>query len=100
MSLMRPWAQRVVATVPVDDPFRVHDMRRAAAGCRAWRGAGPGLALDACRPGVAEVSGVQAGPQGRRRRRCGAAWRPEGRPRTMRGALRGMSGGEAAAAGV
>jgi hypothetical protein len=32
-------------------------------------------------------SGVQAGPQGRRRRRCAAAWRPEGRPRTLRGTL-------------
>ena len=68
-----PWAQWVVATVPVDDPFRVHLMRAGPAGCRA-RAAGPlGLALDACRPGAAEVSGVQAGPQGRRRRRCASS---------------------------
>ena len=39
------WAQRVVATVPVDDPFRVHHMRAgASAGCRARVGQalGPG----------------------------------------------------------
>ena len=48
-------------------------------------------------PGAAVVSGIQAGPQGRRRRRCAAALRPEGRPRdNARCPLPGMSGGEAA----
>jgi hypothetical protein len=32
----------------------------------AGRGQALGLALVSCRPGAAEVSGVQAGPQGRR----------------------------------
>src|SRR5579859_5265883 len=52
-----------------------------------------GLALVPAARGAAEVSGVKAGPQGRRRRRCGAALRPEGRPRMLRGTRRGMSGG-------
>ena len=59
----------------------------AARGRGSVRGGGRplGLALDVCRPGAAEVSGVKAGPQGRRRRRCAAALRPEGRPRTLPG---------------
>ena len=36
-----PWAQWVVATVPVDDPFRVHLMRAGPAGCRARAGQAP-----------------------------------------------------------
>jgi hypothetical protein len=35
------------------------------------------------------VSGVQAGPQGRRRRRCAAAWTLEGRPRYASGPASG-----------
>src|SRR5579871_4082600 len=53
-----PWPQRVVATVPVDDPFRVNDIRAAAVGGgRARRGQALGLALCACRPGAAEALG-------------------------------------------
>ena len=65
------WAQRVVATAPVDDPFRANDIRAVAiegAACAA--GGRLCLARGCCRPGAVEVSGVKAGPQGRRRRRC------------------------------
>ena len=69
------------------NPFRGHHIRRpAVTGCRAGRGGagplGPGPWLPAAQ-GPQRSPRVKAGPQGRRRRRCAAAWRPEGRPRLL-----------------
>jgi hypothetical protein len=53
---------------------------------RRWpgRAAGPAWACPRFPArGAAVVSGVQAGPQGRRRRRCAAALTLEGRPRSL-----------------
>ena len=90
------WAQRVVATVPVDDPsvFNAYAAGPARGAVR-WAGAGPwAWPLAACRPGAAEVSGVQAGPQGRRRRRCASSLEAGGAaPDTARRPFREMSGG-------
>ena len=69
--------------------------RRALLAAGIW----PARAV-AC-PGVAEVSGVKGravGPS--REARCAAPLRPEGRPRSLRGAAGRISGGEAVSAVV
>jgi len=59
----------------------------------AGQGAGPwAWPLAFCRPGAAEAPGSRPAA-GRRRRRCAAALRPEGRPRTLRGTRPVVSGG-------
>ena len=92
--VMPAWVREVVATVPVDDPFRVHHMRCwPGVRCRAGAGGRPlGLAFGSCRPGAAEAPG--SGPAaGRRAAVPQAALRPEGRPRTLRGTGPVVSGG-------
>src|SRR6516225_2406539 len=68
-------------------------------GCRAWPGGGP-----PAWPLMPAAQGPPRSPGSRPARRAvaagdaRAAWRPEGRPRTLRGTPPGNSGGEAATA--
>jgi hypothetical protein len=71
------------STCPPGLPVPAGWARAAAAGRAGSAGAGLDLPAFSCRGGR-RGSGVQAGPQGRRRRRCAAALTPEGRPRTLR----------------
>ena len=65
--------------------------REETSGAVRGREQARGLARVSCRPRDADFSGVDRRPEGRRRRRCGAALRPEGRPRVMRGPRPGYS---------
>jgi hypothetical protein len=79
-------------TCPPGLPVPAGWVRAAAAGPGRLAGAGLGLPAFAC-PGGRRGSGVQAGPQGRRRRRCAAALTPEGRPRYASGPASGPTAG-------
>ena len=71
------WAQRVVATLPVDDPFRINHMRPCPArGAARVAGGRLCLALGSCRSGAAEAPGSRPA---RRAVAAGDAQQPLGR---------------------
>src|SRR5271155_4882941 len=67
---------------------RYPDGRAVAGWCALARGRPLAWPLVSCRSGAAEAPGSRPAA-GRRRRRCGAALSPEGRPRTLRGTRSG-----------
>ena len=86
--------QGVVATLLAVERFHGQDTGADGGGPGVARWAGRPVAWPVvfCRPGAAEARGSRPAA-GRRRRRCAAALRPEGRPRMLRGARWVVSGG-------
>src|SRR5262249_18065114 len=86
--------QGVVATLLAVERLHGQDTGADGGGPGVARWAGRPVAWPVvfCRPGAAEAPGSRPAA-GRRRRRCAAALRPEGRPRMLRGARWVVSGG-------
>jgi hypothetical protein len=87
---------------PVVDPFPWSPYRVTGPGpgVARWPGGRPlAWPVVSCRPGAAEAPGSRPAT-GRRRRRCAAALRPEGRPRMVRGAPAGEPAAASAASAL